>query len=164
MSRSVVRGMANEGAYPPTEHIELTSKVDRFFSDNTVAKATRDLAYNRSERFRDATCSPKYYPKTMERPPRPTYWDAALKLKQAINQTQKEIAATGGFDGMIATSRAHEKLGLLIEHEEFRNDMRVIEDVQLNQPITDARGRIRLHAASVLELCEVRTTGEFDDK
>ena len=165
MSRNAFhRAKRNEWAYSPNECEQLMKQVDKFFDNQQVQKAMNDLSYRMSEKFRTALCQVKCWPKTVSTMTSPTYIQTADALCLAVNQTQKEIAYAGGFDGMLATSYAHEKLGRFLKGEEFINDMRVVRRIDFADPLIDTQKRVSVFGASALELCETREAIPLQDK
>ena len=136
--------------------VSLMKQVDKFFDNQQVQNAMQDLTFRMSEKFRTALCQVKCWPKTVLKVTSPTYEQTADALCLAVNQTQKEIAYAGGFDGMLATSYAHEKLGRFLKTEEFINHMSVLDDITFKVPLTDGQRRIQVFGASALQLFETR--------
>lgn len=165
VSRSTVHGEHLPFAYPADQYKELTAKVDGYFEEEPVRKAMQSLRYSMSPAFRDAGCPVRFFPRTRAYAGGNTYVSAAENLRAAINQTQKAIGESGGYRGMMDTSYAHERLGLLLNGAggEFRNDMSVLGACILERSICDAMHRIRIRYAVALELKEFRTTGNYTD-
>lgn len=156
MSSNIQRSGVYMHAYEAANYTNLMTHVNRFFALEPVKAAMNDYATSVSERFRNAVCPTNCWPESVPMCSAPTFFATAKALCLAINHTQKEIAYQGGFDGMTATSQAHELLGRLLKGEEFIHKARVLDTIKLQKPIVDSHKRFRVLYAIALELEETR--------
>ncbi len=142
----------------------LESCFARFHEDARVQRALSDYHYLTHDFLQECSCA-EYHPPHAEHSftGSTKLIDTATALYAATNQTQKDIARRGHFQGMIATSTMAETLGLLVKntHTEFQTTRSIVQSIQFTEPLFDSKQRIRLYGCLIVEAIERVTSGKY---
>lgn len=162
MGKGKVRSQRNPYAYPIDQYEALERKVNKFMNDSNVQRALNEHKYRVSDSFRDTLCSPQCWPTTGGRNSSPRCAETGEQLRAAVNNTQKEIAYEGGYKGMIAMQRANQDLNFVLDGESLESERSLKAHVQFEQPLIDAKKRIRIFYAMAIESLEFFTDKTVD--